>query len=84
MKNYFLPRNGRYEIFSTGGRTYCFDDPSWENYIHSKQEMFEWIRSQDSKLWNPMDNDPASNVALYLDPKLYILWKLKWYYQNFE
>lgn len=79
MKLLHLPRKGRYEIFSTGGRTYCFDDPSWGNYIHSKPEMFEWIRSQDSKLWAPMDSDPDSNVALYLDPKLYLLWKLRWY-----
>jgi hypothetical protein len=73
-----LPRNNRYEIFSTGGRTYCFDDSSWTNYIISTSEMFEWIRSQDSALWEPMKNDPDSNVALYLDPKLYQIWKLKW------
>jgi hypothetical protein len=73
-----LPRNNRYEIFSTGGRTYCFDDPSWTNYIISTSEMFEWIRSQDSALWEPMKNDPDGNVALYLDSKLYLIWKLKW------
>ena len=73
-----LPRKGRYEIFSTGGRTYCFDDPTWENYIITKPEMFEWIRNQDSELWQPMTEYPESNVALYLDPKLYLLWKLRW------
>jgi len=45
-----LPRNNQYEIFSTGGRTYCFDDPSWENYILTKPEIFEWIRNQDPLL----------------------------------
>jgi len=73
-----LPRNGQYEIFSTGGRTYCFDDPNWVNYIHAKPEMFEWIRRQDPDLWRPMTDQPESNVALYLDPKLYIIWKLTW------
>jgi hypothetical protein len=73
-----LPRNGRYEIFSTSGRTYCFDDPSWTNWIPSDPEMFAWIRSHDPELWSPMTQDPHSNVALYLDPKLYIVWKLRW------
>ncbi len=45
-----LPRKGRYELFSIDGRTYCFDDPSWENYIHSSDEMFKWIRSQNPSL----------------------------------
>jgi len=73
-----LPRHGRYEIFSTGGRTYCFDDPGWINWIPSDPEMFVWIRSQDPVLWSPMTKDPASNVALYLDPRLYMIWKLRW------
>jgi hypothetical protein len=72
------PRKGRYELFTTDGRTYCFDDLNWENYIKSSEEMFEWIRSQDSALWEPMKNDPDSNVALYLKPELYLMWKLKW------
>jgi hypothetical protein len=72
------PRKGRYELFTTDGRTYCFDDLHWENYIKSSEEMFEWIRSQDSALWEPMKNDPDSNVALYLKPELYLIWKLKW------
>ena len=74
-----LPRNGRYELFSTGGRTYCFDDPGWVNYIKSSDEMFSWVRSQDPSLWESMRDYPESNVALYLDPKLYLLWKLRWY-----
>ena len=73
-----LPRNGRYEIFSTGGRTYCFDDPGWENYLNTDPAMFDWIRSQDPGLWSPMKQAPDSDVAFYLDPKLYFLWKLKW------
>ena len=73
-----LPRNGRYELFSTGGRTYCFDDPGWVNWIPSRSEMFEWIRNQDSTLWQPMVEMPLSNVALYLDPQLYLLFKLRW------
>lgn len=72
-----LPRNNQYEIFSTGGRTYCFDDPGWENYILTKPEIFEWIRNQDPSLWHPMIDHPDSNVALYLKPELYILFKIK-------
>jgi len=76
MKSH-LPRNGRYELFTNNGRTYCFDDP---NFIHipAKQEMFEWIRNQDHALWSPMKQYPDDNVALYLAPELYMLWKLKW------
>ena len=73
-----LPRRGQYEIFSTGGRTYCFDDPAWVNWIPTTPEIFEWIRSQDPELWQPMQSDPDSNVALYLDPRLYLLFKLRW------
>jgi hypothetical protein len=63
-----------------GGRTYCFDDPDWVNYIHSSEEMFEWIRNQDPSLWSPMTMHPESNVALYLHPELYLVWKLRWVY----
>jgi hypothetical protein len=72
-----LPRNGRYEIFSHGGVTNCFDDTDIKAFPTPKG-MFEWIRSQDPKLWRPMDSDPDCNVALYLKPELYIFWKLKW------
>ena len=43
--------------------------------LASTPEMFEWLRSQDPALCRPMDD---TNVAFYLDPKLYLLWKLKW------
>ena len=72
-----LPRNGRYELFTHQGVTYCYDDPSFTN-IRTPKGMFDWIRSQDQQYWCPMDHDPASNVALYLQPDLYLLWKLKW------
>lgn len=71
------PRNGRYEIFTHGFKTHCFDDPTFDA-IRTPQGMFEWIRSQDRSLWSPMEEDPESNVALYLSPDLYLLWKLKW------
>lgn len=69
-----LPRNGRYELFSTGGRTHCFDDLELPA-IKSTPEMFDWLRKQDPVLCKPMDD---TNVAFYLDPKIYLMWKLKW------
>lgn len=72
-----FPRNGRYELFTRNGRTYCFDDATFV-HIQTKQEMFEWIRNHDTSLWSPLTSDPTSNVALYLQPELYMLWKLKW------
>jgi hypothetical protein len=72
-----LPRNGRYEIFTHGFKTHCFDDPSL-NEFRTPKGMFEWIREQDTKYWEPMLDAPESNVALYLQPELYTLWKLKW------
>ncbi len=72
-----LPRNGRYEIFTHGFKTYCFDDPSFDGMV-TPWGMFDWIREQDPALWSPMGDDPTSNTALYLDPKLYVLWKLRW------
>mgnify|MGYP003332874362 CR=1 FL=1 len=72
-----LPRKGQYEIFTTSGRTYCFDDPSF-THIPTPLGMFEWIRSQDNRYWHPMCTDPTSNVAFYLQPELYIAWKLKY------
>jgi hypothetical protein len=69
-----LPRKGQYELFSHGMKTHCFDDLDLEA-VKSTPEMFEWLRSQDPELCRPMDD---TNVAFYLDPKLYLLWKLKW------
>jgi hypothetical protein len=71
-----LPRNGRYELFSYKGKTSCYDDPEFESIV-TPAGMFEWIRSQDNEYWKPMDSEPESNVALYLTPELYLLWKLK-------
>lgn len=71
-----LPRNGRYEIFTNQGRTYCFDDVDLA-HIPTPPGMFEWIRSQDPNEWAPIKTNPEANVALYLTPKLYLLWKLK-------
>jgi hypothetical protein len=71
-----LPRNGRYEIFSNAGRTYCFDDPGFE-WINTPKGMIEWIKVQDTSLWHGM-GEPLNDVAFYLKPELYILWKLRW------
>lgn len=72
-----LPRNGQYEIFTTNNRTYCFDDVEFF-HIPTPPGMFEWIRSQDPRYWQPMSTNPESNVAFYLSPEMYLLWKLKW------
>ena len=69
-----LPRNGRYELFTYGGKTHCFDDLDID-VVKAKPEMFEWLRNQDPELCHSMDE---TNVAFYLDPKLYLIWKLKW------
>jgi hypothetical protein len=70
-----LPRNGQYELFTFQGKTYCFDDPSFDGpaIIYPPEEMWSWLRSQTE--CRPMDH---SNVAYYLSPKLYLMWKLKW------
>jgi len=72
-----LPRNGRYEIFTSNGLTYCFDDVDFA-FIRTPPGMFEWIRSQDPDYWSPMWITPDSNTALYLKPELYLAWKLKY------
>lgn len=72
-----LPRNGRYEIFTHNGVTHCFDDPDLDGFS-TPEGMFNWIRSQDTAFWSPMDSMPDCNVALYLTPELYLLWKLTW------
>ena len=70
-----LPRNGQYELFTFQGKTYCFDDPSFDGpaIIYPPEEMWSWLRSQTE--CRPMDH---SNVAYYLSPKLYLMWKLRW------
>ena len=72
-----FPRNGQYELFTTNNRTYCFDDPGFI-HVPTPAGMFEWIRSQDPAYWKPMDEEPESNTALYLQPELYFIWKLKY------
>lgn len=69
-----LPRNGQYELFTYGGKTHCFDDLELDA-VKSKPEMFQWLREQDPALCRPMDD---TNVAFYLQPKMYLMWKLKW------
>lgn len=71
------PRNNRYEIFTFNNKIYCFDDPSFDQ-IPASNEIYAWIRKQNKDLWEPMGDDPKSNVALYLKPKLYTMFKLKW------
>lgn len=69
-----LPRRGQYELFTFKGITYCYDDPGF-GHIATPPDMFEWIRSQDPELWHGLDD--GRDVAYYLAPKLYFLWKLK-------
>ena len=70
-----LPRNGRYELFTHGMKTHCFDDLSLEHPVKARPEMFAWLRKQDPSECKPMD---GTDVAYYLTPKMYMLWKLKW------
>jgi hypothetical protein len=74
IKNNHLPRNGQYEIFTTQGRTYCFDDPSLEP-MQASSKMFEWLRNMPRELCRPLDH---TNVAFYLTPEMYTLWKITW------
>lgn len=72
------PRGGVYELFTTNNKTYCFDDPDFDGYpaiIDPDPEMFEWLRSQSTHLCRQMDK---SDVAYYLVPELYIIWKLRY------
>ena len=75
MKNH-LPRKGQYELFTYQGKTHCFDDPSFEG-IEAPKEMFKWLRSQPIEVCRPMDH---TDVAFYLTPQMYLMWKLKWAY----
>lgn len=70
------PRNGRYELFTYSRRTYCFDDPDYgpdPAIVNAPNEMWNWLRSQSGCV--PMDD---SNIAYYLDPQTYMLWKLRY------
>jgi hypothetical protein len=73
----YLPRNGQYELFTYRGRTHCFDEPGVE--IVSTPEMFAWLRSQPEEQCRPFDH---SDVAFYLTPNMYLIWKLRWAYEH--
>jgi hypothetical protein len=71
-----LPRKGQYELFTHNRKTYCFDDMTLGSepaIINAPDEMWVWLRSQSE--CRPLDE---TNVAYYLSPKLYLMWKLKW------
>ncbi len=71
-----LPRKGQYELFTNNRKTYCFDDTTFDSkpaIINAPDEMWAWLRSQRECI--PLDE---TNVAYYLSPKLYLIWKLKW------
>lgn len=70
------PRNGRYELFTYQGKTHCFDDPSFKGIV-APEEMFAWLRDQPIEVCKPFDK---TNVAFYLTPEMYLMWKLKWAY----
>ena len=77
MSNY--PRNGQYELFTYSRKTYCFDDPDFgpnPAIINAPEEMWQWLRSQPG--CRPLEDFPNDNAAYYLDPKTYLMWKLKW------
>jgi hypothetical protein len=71
-----LPRKGQYELFTHNRKTYCFDDITFDGMpaiVNAPDEMWAWLRSQSD--CKPMDD---SNVAYYLTPRLYLIWKLMW------
>ena len=68
------PRNGQYEIFIYKNQVRCFDDPNWD-VVPETETIHTWIRSQPSG-WYNMES-PHDRVAYYLDPKLYLMFKIK-------
>lgn len=72
-----LPRGGEYELFTTQGKTYCFDDLGAER-ITTPPDMFDWIRAQDPTQWRALQD--GSDTAFYLKPNMYLAWKLKYGY----
>lgn len=71
-----LPRNGQYELFTHNRKTYCFDDLTFgpdPAIINAPDEMWQWLRTTQGV--RPVDD---SNVAYYLDRRVYLMWKLKW------
>lgn len=70
------PRNGQYELFTHGRKTYCFDDEDFgadPALISAPDAMWAWLRDQPGV--RALDH---TNVAYYLTPQTYLIWKLKW------
>lgn len=70
------PRNGQYELFTHNGKTYCFDDADFGSdpaLISAPDAMWSWLRNQSGV--RALDD---TNVAYYLTPQAYLIWKLKW------
>lgn len=73
-----LPRNGQYELFLYRERVYCFDDPSLES-VPVSDSMISWLDKQNRRLCRPYKVDPQHKPSCYyLQPELYLMWKLKW------
>lgn len=75
MEKFSYPRNGKYELFIYGGNVKCFDDPHFVQFRES-DEMHKWINQQPKELWYSMD--PPLNTVYYLQPELYLWFKLSW------
>jgi hypothetical protein len=72
-----MPRKVQYELFTHNRKTYCFDDHTLDGnpaIVSAPEEMWNWLRSYPH-LCRAMDD---TNVAYYLTPEFYLLWKLKW------
>lgn len=70
------PRNGQYELFTHGRKTYCFDDEDFgpnPALVSAPDAMWSWLRSQPRV--RALDH---TNTAYYLTPQTYLIWKLKW------
>lgn len=74
MKTKTFPRNGQYELFIYKNKVHCFDDPDWTATDES-EDLHTWVRNQPSG-WYNMEK-PHDRTAYYLDPKLYLMFKLK-------
>jgi len=70
-----LPRNGEYELFTSAGNIYCFDDKSFKP-IQDDDVIHQWIRQQPTNLWRDL-KFPFHNVY-YLQPELYTWFKIRW------
>jgi hypothetical protein len=70
------PRNGQYELFTHNRKTHCFDDPTVGSpaLVNAPDAMWQWLQSQPGAI----RCNKTNNVAYYLTPETYLLWKLKW------